>query len=831
MTLLNSNTQPTDLNEFLKARYFNGRISNLQQKLLNGECLEATVIEELIKTSNPLSRLKLLICYFSGKEDEHLSEALIQQASPELIARTAALTGKFNLIQQLNLETDVLRRAFRGTDTGMSVMESQGSMGFHRYLEFRLDSKTQVKDTLTIAELYQYYFAACSMGYPDVLKFIASQPHFDECHAATMQQYRAYSHAGQNQEVIEYLSSIPGFDAQKAVQTPSYAGFTPYHEACIKGNLVRMAELEKTDGYADEKGLFQAYRDAYLHGRLDVIEHIEGLAHFKTLEAALSWDSIVYLWAAQGGYLDLMHHLEAMDGFIITTAAYAHDYAPLMTACSRGHLDVVTHLQEMIPKFKDQDIISMAYRNAVLGGQLEVMKYLEKQLNSNKLAFLNDNTDELITSLCEKGKLNVIKYLNTIPGFDLLGTIIKNRYAAYRVAYQYGMLEVIDYLDTLSGFERLKATASFDEKKLSSISFFQASGHSAGYDNDRKNLYSIACESDANNVLEMLIRLESIPGFCPLEAVSEDKYKAYRLACKKGDIECIYHIESIVGFNRFAALSANDYEAYYNALNSGDLTLVRHLEQIEGFEPSKALSSQRFLTLLLFSKTPYMNLVLFEHLLENPTFFYIAVRSGDPDVSSILSAYIDMKLNALMEKQDSFHRDSPQGVFDIAQDDALQYYFILYYLIKLGGTSNTGTTTFSVVGARLEENKKPETPRIDFTSHIKNLLNIPAIQEMAHQNVTACQKAPDDKENALLRLAINHENESAKALLLEIPKINELAKAANMYNSDEAKYKDKGYAQKMAQNFFSKLPQEMLNTISQHHDEIREGESIQINMN
>jgi hypothetical protein len=172
--------------------------------------------------------------------------------------------------------------------------------------------------------------------------------------------------------------------------------------------------------------------------------------------------------------------------------------------------------------------------------------------------------------------------------------------------------------------------------------------------------------------------------------------------------------------------------------------------------------------------------------------------------------YINTKLEDLAHTKAEFEQVNPNGVFDISDDEAQYYYFMLRNLIRRGVDRDYG--------------RGDHRPAENLNNEIRFLLSVPAIRNLCHQAVDADEEN-QGQENELLRLANRLGNIDAAGILLQVPEVMRIARENNYYQDEVAGDIN---LEEVAQNRESSMvalapaEREMLSKLKSHYDQVAE---------
>lgn len=142
-------------------------------------------------------------------------------------------------------------------------------------------------------------------------------------------------------------------------------------------------------------------------------------------------------------------------------------YLHLASREDEGVVEFLKFLDEIYPKLRDAKARSGndAYLAAAAGGNIHVMKYLEKEFQWN-VKFVNKNGNDAFMLAAYYGHLNIMKYLVDVHYWDVS---VKNKFGRNALFYaqQDKKQAVIDFLlnhDDVIGKVRLNITEFFSKQ-------------------------------------------------------------------------------------------------------------------------------------------------------------------------------------------------------------------------------------------------------------------------------------------------------------------------------------------------------------------------------
>jgi hypothetical protein len=174
----NSTTSPTKVNpvnSFLMKKYFNNRLTERELDLLSGKVSLIDFIH-LLSDASAIEQLKIIICYISGKQGklDTLPAVLHEHLSPELIVKAFALTGQFDLIKQIKMTSELLKKILERSDIGKSLISMETGSSFIDYLNFDISGNLKIKDIFISGHYRNFIALSVQNGHLDILTYVES---------------------------------------------------------------------------------------------------------------------------------------------------------------------------------------------------------------------------------------------------------------------------------------------------------------------------------------------------------------------------------------------------------------------------------------------------------------------------------------------------------------------------------------------------------------------------------------------------------------------------------------------------------------------------------
>ena len=147
----------------------------------------------------------------------------------------------------------------------------------------------------------------------------------------------------------------------------------------------------------------------------------------------------------------------------------------LLAACRKGDIDKVR--QVLTSHDIDKNQYPMLLEEAVLGGQLEVVKFLTSSKDLAYHADIHANKDIALVNACRANRLNIVQYLLTSPDLSSHCNIHTLSDAPIREACISGYPELVQYLldnydlNINNNLYKIVLKLTEDEKKQKHINF------------------------------------------------------------------------------------------------------------------------------------------------------------------------------------------------------------------------------------------------------------------------------------------------------------------------------------------------------------------------
>ncbi len=335
-----SHPQGCLVNSFLMDAYFNNTLTASELELLSNQLGMVDFIDLLSQTTES-EQIKLLICLWlrtpqAHESQEELVTRLREVVSDEVIVKSLALTGHFDLIDFLGAAQSSLKKAYSDQSIAESLILNKTSQPFIRFLD-------AAQGYLKSDDLIDFYELAAENGHIEILKHLEAIEGFNQLEAARAVDYQAYRYAAANGhlEILKHLEAIEGFNALDAARAVDYQA---YRYAAENGHIEVLEHLEAIESFDILDAAYVAYPCAAKNGHIATLEHLEAIEGFNASDAARFIFYLPYRNAAHDSHIATLKHLEAIEGFDKQKAAGANDYEPFRRAVADGDVLVFEHL-------------------------------------------------------------------------------------------------------------------------------------------------------------------------------------------------------------------------------------------------------------------------------------------------------------------------------------------------------------------------------------------------------------------------------------------------------------------------------------------------------
>ncbi len=572
--------------------------------------------------------------------------------------------------------------------------------------------------------------------------------------------------------------------------------YTAFRKAAENGHLdvLRYLGEKAPDLLKDmiEADVYQAFISAASNGHLDVLRYLDEKAPDLLGDMIEADNYDAFQLAANHGHLAILHYLVEKAGEQLQAMITSENYAAFQYAASAGHLDVLYFLEKFIPENELPNMISctdyLVYRKTASAGHLEVLQYLETKAPNQLQAMIAANIYAAFQNAASEGHLAVLRYLRVKAPEQLQYMIADDNYAAFQNAAGEGHLKVLHYLvakapnqlqamiaaDNYAAFQNaaseghLKVLRYLVAKAPEQLQHMIAAENYAAFLNAASNGHLKVLhylEAKAPNQLQAMIVADNYAAFqyaasnghldvlCYLESQASEQlsamiagndYAAFRGAAKNGRLEVLRYLEENAPERLGDMIAADNYAAFRNAASEGHLAVLRHLEA-KAPNQRQAMHASDDYSAFRMSWNNGKFFAAYHSLNQAPVFAY--AEQHVREYSEPVQAVISEKMWNLRSYKSVHQRISPNTVFDIAQNYAEFFFYVMRHLIR-----------------RNNPNRRDD---------LILLLEIPAVKNLVHQD-----------NNQLLRLALSLNNRMASQLLLSIPAVRQLAEANHYYRAE-----------------------------------------------
>ena len=327
-----------------------------------------------------------------------------------------------------------------------------------------------------------------------------------------------------------------------------------------------------------------------------------------------------------------------------------------------------------------------------------------------------------------RGDIEEIKRLESgLSAEEKKAAVKAECYAAIRFAAKHCHTETIQYLESHLSAEEQKAAVMAED--YAAIQYAASKGHTETI----KYLDSHLNSAEQN------------------AAVRANNYEAIRYAAYDGHTETIKYLEShLSAEERKAAVMADNYAAIRKAADNGRTETIKYLEShLSAEEIKAAIMAVNYAAIRWAARRGHTG--TFRHFLSIDAVLDYA-EAHVSEYRSLVNSYISVRIADLRMRKLNAEANNPQVVFDVGEEEARCIFYMIRNLIRRGANN-------------------PHMMHDD----IVFLLGIPAVKALAAAEVN------DGESNELLRLALSLNNRDAAEILLNIPRVRELAEANDYY--------------------------------------------------
>src|SRR3990167_1512853 len=334
-----------------------------------------------------------------------------------------------------------------------------------------------------------------------------------------------------------------------------------------------------------------------------------------------------------------------------------------------------------------------------------------------------------IQSAALSGDIEEIKRLESgLSAEEKKAAVMAEGYAAIRNAAKNGHIETIKYLESHLSAAEQKA-AVMENGYYTAIRYAAENGH-----------------TETIKYLESHLSAEEQKA-----AVMADNYVAIQNAAYNGHTETIRYLEShLSAEEQKAAVMVGNYAAIRNAALNGHIKTIQYLE-------SHLSTAEKKTAVMVYDYAAIRNAARNGHPATLRHFLTIDTALAYAEAHVIeygrfVNPYISERIADLRMRKLNAEANNPQVVFDVGEEEARCIFYIIRNLIRRGANN-------------------PHMMHDD----IVFLLGIPAVKALAGAEVNGVES------NELLRLALSLNNRDAAEILLNIPRVRELAEANDYY--------------------------------------------------
>ncbi|MCC5791083.1 MAG: hypothetical protein JJT82_00535 [Legionellaceae bacterium] len=265
-----------------------------------------------------------------------------------------------------------------------------------------------------------------------------------------------------------------------------------------------------------------------------------------------------------------------------------------------------------------------------------------------------------------------------------------------------------------------------------------------------------------NGCFETLCYLESLMSDPEKKAlVQAYQYGLIRGLAESGCTDIIRHLERhLTDEEKKAAVKVEHYQAIRYAAQNGHTETIKQLESwLCPDEKKEAVQAQAYFAIVFAARDGHHATV--EHFLNVDVGFAYMEAHDQEYGEKYVYPFVQQKLDELAEAREAYTQHYPHEVFDVKEEDAPLYFYLLRNLIRRGVAHDCAAA------------------EVGTEDSLTLLLRLPAVRALAHQRIN------DGPENELLRLALRVENQSAAGLLMQIPEVAQAAEQNGYYQEED----------------------------------------------
>jgi hypothetical protein len=392
-------------------------------------------------------------------------------------------------------------------------------------------------------------------------------------------------------------------------------------------------------------------------------------------------------------------------------------------AAENGHLEVLQYLEAKVPN-QIQEMIQgfdfCAYRLAAENGHLEVLKHLESKVPNQIQQMIQANDFFAYHLAAGNGHLEVLKHLESKVPNQIQDMIQAYEFYVYGLTAGNGHLEVLKHLES---------------KVPNQIqTMIQANDFLA---------YRLA----ARNGHLVLQYLESVAPDQIQDMIQARDFSAYRLAAERGHLGVLQYLEAKAPNHIQNMIQACDFFAYWSAAGNGHLEVLQYLEAKAPNHIQDMIQANNFHAYQFAAENGHLEVSKSMFSKSSACFAHAEMHMNEYG-ELLIKPFVGETLHALRQAT----MDAPAD-FNITDSEQAK---ICFYIMRNLIRRNDRT----------------------LDNDLRFLLSIPAVQALAHQEVTR------ERPNELIRLALATNNQQAASILLTIPAVRELAEQNDYYRRE-----------------------------------------------
>ncbi|RUR05640.1 ankyrin repeat domain-containing protein [Legionella sp. km772] len=591
------------------------------------------------------------------------------------------------------------------------------------------------------AEKYGAFFSAAEQGHLDIMERLMQLAPDKVQEMIAAGDYRAFFSAAEqgHLDIMERLMQLAPGMVEEMIAAEDYRIVCLAAEQDRLGIMERLMQLDPDKVQVMAK---QWYRFLFVSNKTaDYLDTLAFLAQL-TPDIVTQFDCRLFVLAAAKGRLDIMERLMQVAPDKVQEMIAAGDYKAFCVAAAKGRLDIMERLMQVAPD-KVQEmanffgIYSLQMQNNFIAlwdaddTTIDYCMYIMDRL----MQLVPDKAQDLLDArgsypmlflAAKSARQDIIENLMQLAPDKVQEMIAAGDYKAFCVAAEQGHLDIMERLMQLAPDKVQEMIAAGD--------------------------YKAFCVAAAQGRLDIMERLMQLAPDKVQEMIAAGDYKAFCVAAERGHLDIMRYLVGLAQREREAMIATLCRRPYFLTFHDFEEP-IRYLDEIS---PNNVLSMIESNNYGFFRNAAALRrLNITNYLLTKPDVFSYAEAHNYEYGFDFINPFVGAKLSALRSQKATMEAANPNVIFNIENEEEAK---LLFYMLR------------NII------RRNDEALRDD----ILFLLEIPAVKNLAHQAVSP------EQHNELLRIALNLDNESAAALLMNIPAVRALAEQNNFYRNERA---------------------------------------------